>query len=206
MRATKSPELFVQIVGRGLRLSPCKENCLLLDYGRVIENLGDPLYITDSESKKNDLIMCPDCDGYSHSNEICDHCGYKFEAKCIKCDEYFPRVDGHECSVKSKPRDMFKDLTNESFQIGASIEQVTSITINDFVARSGKRMHKVVAKCGYFMEYTAFLFTDKQSYVFRNKIKDIDFGFGDYTLSVKQNGKYKNIDKIFKDGDVFWSF
>ena len=46
-RPTKSASLWVQIVGRGLRSSPGKQSCLLLDCGGCIDFLGLP----DSEVK-----------------------------------------------------------------------------------------------------------------------------------------------------------
>jgi DNA repair protein RadD len=47
LRATMSPGLFAQIVGRGLRLHPDKHDCLVLDFGNNIERHGpldDPYY------------------------------------------------------------------------------------------------------------------------------------------------------------------
>ena len=43
LRATESPALLSQIIGRGLRLSPetGKEDCLLLDYGQNIDRHGE---------------------------------------------------------------------------------------------------------------------------------------------------------------------
>jgi len=43
LRPTKSPVLLKQISGRCLRPYPGKEDGLFLDYGRAIENLGNPL-------------------------------------------------------------------------------------------------------------------------------------------------------------------
>lgn len=40
MRPTKSPVLYVQTVGRGLRPFAGKQDCLVLDYGKVVETLG----------------------------------------------------------------------------------------------------------------------------------------------------------------------
>jgi DNA repair protein RadD len=47
LRATMSPGLFAQIVGRGLRLHSDKQDCLVLDFGNNIERHGpldDPYY------------------------------------------------------------------------------------------------------------------------------------------------------------------
>lgn len=40
LRATRSPVLYLQTVGRGLRVAPLKQDCLVLDFGRVVETLG----------------------------------------------------------------------------------------------------------------------------------------------------------------------
>lgn len=40
LRATRSPVLYLQTVGRGLRTAPSKKDCLVLDFGRVVETLG----------------------------------------------------------------------------------------------------------------------------------------------------------------------
>ena len=66
MRATLSPGLYYQIVGRGFRLHPSKENCLILDYGQnilrhgpvdniAIDHLGKPTGAAP-------VRQCPECD------------------------------------------------------------------------------------------------------------------------------------------------
>src|SRR5690606_4065493 len=49
MRPTKSPALYIQQCGRGLRLSPGKESCLILDFANVVRSLGP---IDDVQIKK----------------------------------------------------------------------------------------------------------------------------------------------------------
>lgn len=41
-RPTRSIVMFLQMVGRGLRASPGKTHCILIDHGHVVENLGLP--------------------------------------------------------------------------------------------------------------------------------------------------------------------
>lgn len=41
-RPTRSVTMYLQMVGRGLRASPGKTHCLVIDHGHVIENLGLP--------------------------------------------------------------------------------------------------------------------------------------------------------------------
>ena len=70
LRATESPGLFQQIIGRGLRLYEGKENCLLLDYAQNIDrhSLHDDLFTpeikTSKAKEKGEPIpaKCPDCD------------------------------------------------------------------------------------------------------------------------------------------------
>lgn len=106
LRATESPALLSQIIGRGLRLSPetGKEDCLLLDYGQNIERHGeaeDDIF-GDLEDKKTAALSgdqtktCPECGNESgFAARRCKHktgwngeiCGYRFEFKtCEKCD------------------------------------------------------------------------------------------------------------------------
>lgn len=40
LRATRSPALYIQTVGRGLRPYEGKKDCLIIDYGRIVETLG----------------------------------------------------------------------------------------------------------------------------------------------------------------------
>lgn len=71
MRATESPGLLQQIIGRGIRLFEDKEDCLLLDYAKNIErhDLFDNLFEPEIKAKlaKKEgcpaSIECPDC-GY----------------------------------------------------------------------------------------------------------------------------------------------
>ncbi|WP_070963085.1 DEAD/DEAH box helicase [Vibrio sonorensis] len=114
LRPTESVSLYQQIVGRGLRLSDGKTECLVLDYAGNSYDLhqpevGDPKPDSDSEII---TIPCPACgfnnnfwgkldsNGYllEHFGRRCqgyftdeetgerEHCGYRFRAKyCNQC-------------------------------------------------------------------------------------------------------------------------
>ncbi|MBY7782607.1 DEAD/DEAH box helicase [Vibrio fluvialis] len=114
LRPTESVSLYQQIVGRGLRLSPGKTECLVLDYAGNTYDLyqpevGDPKPDSDSEII---TIPCPACgfnnnfwgkldsNGFliEHYGRRCqgyftdeetgerEHCGYRFRAKyCGEC-------------------------------------------------------------------------------------------------------------------------
>ena len=82
VRPTLSPGLFVQMVGRGARLSPGKANCLVLDYGGNLARHGAVDQI-EPKSKALDpapgskTALCPQCFGEMPIlKRACPHCDY----------------------------------------------------------------------------------------------------------------------------------
>ena len=115
LRATMSPGLFAQIVGRGLRKHESKTDCLILDFGGNIRRHGSldmPGYgiaTGNKKCRKCDKISplaarecqecgalfppagmkpCPDCDEFvKHGEMKCHHCGYEWPSKsCPNCN------------------------------------------------------------------------------------------------------------------------
>jgi DNA repair protein RadD len=83
LRPTNSPGLFYQCCGRGFRLHPGKENCLVLDFGGNILRHGpvDALEIKDRTSGNGEAPAkeCPECQAVIHAAYgICPECGYEF--------------------------------------------------------------------------------------------------------------------------------
>ncbi len=83
VRPTMSPGLYYQMVGRGFRLHPGKQNCLVLDFGGNVMRHGpvDNLTIKSATNGDGEAPMkeCPECmaiiaAGYAH----CPECGYEF--------------------------------------------------------------------------------------------------------------------------------
>jgi DNA repair protein RadD len=83
LRPTMSPGLYIQIVGRGFRLAPEKQNCLILDFGGNILRHGpvDAIRLTKQSPSSGDAPAkeCPNCQaviacGYA----CCPQCGYVF--------------------------------------------------------------------------------------------------------------------------------
>ncbi|MDN6180210.1 MAG: DEAD/DEAH box helicase [Halomonas subglaciescola] len=67
LRPTESASLYQQIIGRGLRLSPGKDDCLVLDYAgnpwdTYAPEVGEPRPASDSEPVQ---VICPECE---HAN------------------------------------------------------------------------------------------------------------------------------------------
>ena len=87
LRPTESVSLFQQIVGRGLRLSPGKEDCLILDYTGLDHDLFDPEVGEKKPNEDSEIVMipCPEC---GHENEfwgILDGAGQVVEHYGRKC-------------------------------------------------------------------------------------------------------------------------
>lgn len=86
LRATKSPVLYVQMLGRGMRTAPNKESCLVLDFAGNVEFFGpvDDIAIRVAKSKgfglpKAPMKTCPECDELVHiSKKVCPSCGYEW--------------------------------------------------------------------------------------------------------------------------------
>lgn len=86
MRPTQSTSLYVQIMGRGMRTFPGKENCLVLDYGENVLRHGpiNRINITTKEKGEGEapVKVCPECDAIVHAAvNNCDQCGFEFPKK-----------------------------------------------------------------------------------------------------------------------------
>lgn len=88
MRPTRSPTLAVQAIGRGLRPSPGKADCLVLDYGEVIQSIGplhDPYLRQPGERRAavpltKAMRVCPGCLAYlTPEVRECPDCGHESE-------------------------------------------------------------------------------------------------------------------------------
>ena len=84
LRPTASPVLYVQMVGRGFRLYPGKENCLILDYGGNIKRFGpiDAIEPTQRVNGKTKAAVrtCPECEFVISSRDtVCPECGHEFK-------------------------------------------------------------------------------------------------------------------------------
>ena len=79
LRATVSPGLYYQMVGRGLRLCAGKEFCLILDYGENILRHG-PIDAINPPSRKNCTIK-----GSTTQTKVCHECDEVVAANTRTC-------------------------------------------------------------------------------------------------------------------------
>jgi DNA repair protein RadD len=129
LRPTESISLYQQIVGRGLRLSEGKRECLVLDYAGNSYDLYQPEVGDPKPDSESDIVTipCPACgfnnnfwgkldsNGFllEHYGRRCqgyledddgerEHCGYRFRAKyCSECgaDNDIAARICHECDA-----------------------------------------------------------------------------------------------------------
>jgi len=108
LRATMSPGLFAQIVGRGLRKADGKQDCLVLDFGENIKrhgSLDDPSYGRASPSGNGSTAVenngrgkkCPSCEiEVPARTAVCPECGHWFPpGHDIKADDKSTLIGEH---------------------------------------------------------------------------------------------------------------
>ena len=85
LRPTMSPGLYYQMVGRGFRLSPGKDDCLVLDFGGNVLRHGPVDAINTREPAKSEgggagaVKECPQCNLIIAAGcRACGQCGYEF--------------------------------------------------------------------------------------------------------------------------------
>lgn len=95
LRPTESVSLYQQIVGRGLRLSEGKENCLVIDFAGNNYNIFSPEI---GEPRPNSkavpvVIDCPMCGCQNNFWGIVDHDGHLVEHYGRRCQGYLSQYD-----------------------------------------------------------------------------------------------------------------
>lgn len=85
LRPTLSPGLYVQMVGRGLRLHPTKNDCLILDFGGnvrrhgFIDNVQPPKKGKKTGPQEAPVKKCQGCDALLPIMTLqCPECGFMF--------------------------------------------------------------------------------------------------------------------------------
>jgi Uncharacterised protein family UPF0547 len=89
LRPTKSAGLYVQMAGRGTRLAPGKNNCLVLDFAGNVARHGPVDAVTPRAPTDGDgaapTKICPDCDSIlAAAARQCPDCGHWFSPPEVK--------------------------------------------------------------------------------------------------------------------------
>lgn len=91
LRATASPGLYAQIVGRGMRPHASKQDCLILDFGENIKRHGPIDRIRPTRKQSSEATgeavetekglpgrQCPACEVIARPEQIACECGFRF--------------------------------------------------------------------------------------------------------------------------------
>lgn len=90
-RATKSPVFFAQSLGRGARITPLAENCVVLDFGGNVQRHGS---LDQIAAAPGNVLTCDVCgrswETWEHGR-TCPECGsvHVTATKCKECKERF---------------------------------------------------------------------------------------------------------------------
>lgn len=91
LRPTESISLYQQIIGRGLRLSPGKKECLILDYAGNSYDLYQPEVGAEKPDSDSEIITipCPACGFNNNFWGKLDNNGFLIEHYGRKCQGFF---------------------------------------------------------------------------------------------------------------------
>ena len=103
LRPTLSKGLYYQMIGRGLRLHPDKQDCLCLDMAGLIDEHGPIDLLSDGQYTA--LATCLDCrESFSRATRVCPSCGWeipKIEIERLEQVERERRMHSIKASNKS---------------------------------------------------------------------------------------------------------
>ena len=136
VRPTASAGLYYQMVGRGLRLSPGKDYCLILDFGQNIDRHGpiDEIRVSGRKGKGHEAPVksCPKC-------ELIVPAAAR---KCPDCNYEFP-FEEHESALQakaSKKNVVSANFTDVTYNV-ESVDYMNHVKVTD---TSQTRCMKVV--------------------------------------------------------------
>ena len=198
MRPTRSPVLYMQAAGRVLRTHDGKNDALFLDYGKIVENLGEIYDLNiEEKKKKNDFKFCIHCDVMNKPDaKQCKSCGTVFMNQCEVCLEMKPY--GEPCCVKQK-RDMLKNLTEKAYEKKPIWRNITQMTVFNYTSKAGNDCYKIDYYGGVHKVHTEYLRKDKKWIVdqFKNKYGE-NFERVPKKIALLKEGKYaKIIEEVF---------
>lgn len=185
IRPIRSPVLYVQTVGRGLRPAPGKTDLLVLDYGKVIQTLGpldDPtlkkgnLFKQKNKEKlpPNTMKYCKSCFEYNDRNAPeCSNCGAPF-------------APSPESKLTSKPTQGYKLLSGGKPNPKTTVEvfDVKTVTIDPhYISKTSGRNLFVISYVvdskilGALMTEKEYLATEPHWALSNLKNRLIELGF-----------------------------
>jgi DNA repair protein RadD len=140
LRPTLSKGLYVQMVGRGLRVHPNKTDCLVLDYANCISTHG-PIDCIDEGSIA--LYTCKRCANvFSRQVRTCPHCGWTIPPQTIErleAEERERRL--HE--IRASNRDILSGVPEEI--------PIDGVTVHRHAKQNMPDSLRIEYRCGLFV-------------------------------------------------------
>lgn len=154
LRPTKSAGLYVQMCGRGLRLFPGKENCLVMDFGGNIERLGPVDEADEPEPKKrqnkaeaSQEAPYKRCGTWDQEEQIFSGgCGHKNSTAATECEECGRPFIRHEAEAK-RGGVISSERAIETFPVESVSWRVV------LSQRSGNTYLRIAYHCGLFERF-----------------------------------------------------
>lgn len=165
LRPTKSPGLYYQMVGRGLRKSPGKTDCLVLDFAGVIAEHGpiDMLRAKDkfpsardgeAPTKEAPTKECPDCKTIVHAAALtCPECSYVWPPRELKHDQQATAAPVLSTQIKPVRHD------------------VNGVTYSSHIGRSGSTTLRVDYYYGYLRVGSEWVCIEHTGYAREKAVK-----------------------------------
>jgi len=131
MRPTRSPVLYVQCCGRGMRTAQGKTDCLVLDFGGVVKALGpiDSLTVPKPSNGNGDapLKQCPECLSINHAAvRVCFDCGYEWPEPDPKVEAKSSRA----AILSSQIESVWHDVRDVTYRIQKKKGKPDSIKVS----------------------------------------------------------------------------
>jgi len=126
LRATMSPGLFAQIVGRGLRIAEGKTDCLILDFGGNLQRHGaldaDDYGVSkprNSDGSEAPSKVCPKCKQEVHLSAVkCSECGHLFVRQMDQAPRHGDEIDTTS-SIVGAPEPQWYDVQEVNWHLHA---------------------------------------------------------------------------------------
>ena len=142
MRATMSPGLFYQMVGRGFRIDESKEDFHVLDFGQNIQRHG-PVDRIKPPRPKGKQEAGSDSEPATKACERCQTVVLIQTRLCPECGTEFPRKDPHEAHASGA------SILSDGAEITFEQKQVTSVTYAEWTKRGAPDTHPKTLRVDY---------------------------------------------------------
>ena len=205
LRMTQSTSLWVQILGRGMRVHANKRDCLVLDFAGNTARLGavnEPV-LPRKKGEKGEggtapVKLCPECNLYLHASaKICKGCGFTFDAKTnllarasvdalvTRKKEIWLEVDG-VMYTKQKSRGNGKEMLVANYSCGSrNLKEYICLEHDDHMSRM-KAREWFVPRMRFGME---------QPTKANEALKLAPYLIPPARVEIRKNGQYWNIER-----------